>query len=532
MIFITIAATSVAAFVGTSIVVSLKRFKNNLFDADCKLTMPLAKNESLTKEINRFDQLKTNLATVKMNVKNLDIPMPDTLNYSDDTESSLNKINAFFEKNSKCVAGTEAFILSILPTSQVGESLSALTCILPEIGGKFLTAFQQGAGLPSIETISDISKGFWQHFIAAHPTNLTELSFFGVQEISGYNAAVDAITSPEMTAKIGDSMNVDGLTDITDFDMSGHIPFITIAISSFREIDLLLQDKTDTMTSLKNIGLDAVGTGGGGLVGAKAGAILGSAFGPVGTLVGGIIGGVGGAIGGRAITNNIKQEPLLNAIKEYQTNADRMKSEALDKSRNMHQEIYNYASSQRNKFKNDNRLYEIPVIENEGIVDNIALIIYQALKDHIASMRKKVEKMKSSFWYSEKKYGSIVENYQKRIEELEHQLPLTENVKNNSRSAIESLLALQIPVQKKDPIYQKKLEECSNELQNLNDKNNSSVLIWSYMVNGLYQKTINEIVIFSNNKMKDFNQFISDWKETLSMLEKKVNIEKDKLGIA
>ena len=64
------------------------------------------------------------------------------------------------------------------------------------------------------------------------------------------------------------------------------------------------------MTSLKNVSLDAVGAGGGGLAGAKAGAFAGSLFGPIGTLIGSIVGGIGGAMGGRAITNEIKKRPL------------------------------------------------------------------------------------------------------------------------------------------------------------------------------------------------------------------------------
>jgi phage tail tape-measure protein len=43
------------------------------------------------------------------------------------------------------------------------------------------------------------------------------------------------------------------------------------------------------MTSLKNVSLDAVGAGGGGLAGAKAGAFAGSLFGPIGTLIGSIV---------------------------------------------------------------------------------------------------------------------------------------------------------------------------------------------------------------------------------------------------
>ena len=65
----------------------------------------------------------------------------------------------------------------------------------------------------------------------------------------------------------------------------------------------------------------------------------------------------------------------------------------------------------------------------------------------------------------------------------------------------------------------------------MNDKNNSSLLVWSYMVNGLYQKTLNDIAEYSNTRMKKFNKFVEQWKQTLNMLEYNITIEKDKLGI-
>lgn len=285
------------------------------------------------------------------------------------------------------------------------------------------------------------------------------------------------------------------------------------------------------MTSLKNVSLDAVGAGGGGLAGAKAGAFAGSLFGPIGTLIGSIVGGIGGAMGGRAITNEIKKRPLKKAIEECQSNVSRMKNETRDKSRNMLQSINSFTTHKRSAFKNDKMLKEIPVVESEGTVIGITIIIYQSVTEHITSMKEKVEKLKSSFWYSESKYGVIVDSYNKRIADLERQLPLVTSIEKNPKLALEALLALQMPIQKSEPIYKKKFKECSKELQDMNDRNNSSVLVWSYMVNGLYQKTMNEIADFSNNQMNEFNQFVALWKETLSSLESKVNIEKGKLGI-
>ena len=79
--------------------------------------------------------------------------------------------------------------------------------------------------------------------------------------------------------------------------------------------------------------------------------------------------------------------------------------------------------------------------------------------------------------------------------------------------------------------YEKEYEGCIEELKNFNDKNNASILVWSYFVYGLYQKTLNEITDFSNEQMSGFNQFIAQWKQKLKLLEKNINTEKSKLGM-
>ena len=541
----------VTAGVGTGIIVSKKRFDNNVSDAESKSASPVAQDKSLSNEINRFEQLKANLVTVKKNIDDLDIPIPEKLTNWDDTESSLNKLSKFFEKHSKSTAGTEAFILSILPVSQTGEALCSFASVAPDLLSSAFTnsvsALKDGMTIPGIDDVSTCLSKFCEGM--AHTSHralaqalqhhdymgaLLQPVKSGIVEMSGLHDASSSLTESihDMGDVLGNAaeLSIDP-TDLTDLDFSGHIPVITIAIASFREFNLLMDNKTDTMTSLKNIGLDAAGAGGGGLVGAKAGALAGSLFGPVGALIGGIVGGIGGAMGGRALTNEIKQKPLKNAIEAYQANANQMKTETRDKSRNMLQMISDFTSEKRMAFKSDKILKEIPVVESEGTVVSITLILYQAVTEHIDSMKKKVGKMKSSIWYSDNKYGIILANYEGRIAELERQLPSAKNIERNPKLALESLLALQIPSQKADPIYKKKFVECSKELKEMNDKNNSSILVWSYMVNGLYQKTLNEIANFSNNQMTAFNQFVAQWKNTLSSLENKVNIEKGKLGL-
>ena len=98
-----------------------------------------------------------------------------------------------------------------------------------------------------------------------------------------------------------------------------HIPYITIAVSSFREIKLISKGHTDFMRAAKNIATDAATVGGGGLAGMKLGALIGSIGGPLGAVIGGAAGGIAGAIGGRVVGNKIKHAPLEDAKNKYET---------------------------------------------------------------------------------------------------------------------------------------------------------------------------------------------------------------------
>ncbi|MGC8668373.1 MAG: glycine zipper domain-containing protein [Chthonomonadales bacterium] len=98
-----------------------------------------------------------------------------------------------------------------------------------------------------------------------------------------------------------------------------HVPWITLGLSGWREGKLLLNQKTDFERALRNIGLDAAGTGIGGATGAKVGGVVGTFLAPgVGTLVGAVVGGIAGALGGRHVTNQVKYAPLRAAQEAYQ----------------------------------------------------------------------------------------------------------------------------------------------------------------------------------------------------------------------
>jgi hypothetical protein len=354
-----------------------------------------------------------------------------------------------------------------------------------------------------------------------------------VTEMSGVHEGMSDLTSSfsEIKDNFANSIDADSLTDITDFDVSGHIPVMTIAMSSFREFQLLTKNKTDAISSLKNIGLDAAGSGVGALAGAKAGAIAGSLFGPVGAALGGLIGGIGGAMGGRMISNEVKQAPLKNAISNYQSSYEKMNRETEAKSKKTLANIHDFTVKRRNEFKNEKVLSEIPVVDSETIITQISVTLYQYQLDYIDVMKSRCDKVKASFWYKEEKHGTVINRYMERIAGLEAQLIPIENIKENPILAIESLLSIKMPKEITTSEYEKNLSACTEELKELNNKNDSSILVWTYMVNGAYQKAIRDITEFNNREMTSLNQFFDSWKTTMTELGKKVDKEKSKLGL-
>ena len=544
----------IAIGVGIGCYVSKSKFDKSITDLSSGSSDVIVDSDSLQTEIDRIDELKNNLREVKENVDALDIPTPESVSYYDDTQSSLNKLSRFFEEHSSATVGTEQLILSLLPSSQLGESLRSLAQIVPpDIGhamfGDALSALKDGVhSIPTTDFLHRFADG------ASHLSHMEKLSmlrnlehhsFFGAFMTPIKSGAMEAVGIHDATHNLVNSLHdvgnemlssasnveIGDMTSITDVDITGHVPVVTIALSSFREFQLLSDDKTDYITSLKNIALDAVGAGGGAIVGAKGGAIAGSFFGPIGTIVGGILGGIGGAIGGRAITNNIKTQPLKNAIAEYESQYSLMKSETEEKSRETARNIKSYAEDKREEFHESKVLEDIPIVDTEQTISQIALILFQFVVNELMEMKSKTKELRKSIWYSGNKYDSIIESVESEIKDMENQLPPVEFIRTSPETAIDVLLNLNMPNRKVVKAYQDKINECSAELKTLNDKNNSAVLVWSYMVNNLYQNTLNDIAEYSNGQMNALNDLFGRWKSTLSEIEGKISVEKGKLGL-
>ena len=282
---------------------------------------------------------------------------------------------------------------------------------------------------------------------------------------------------------------------------------------------------------MKNIALDAAGAGVGAIAGAKGGALAGGCFlGPLGAGIGALLGGIGGALAGRFATNKIKQIPLNNAIEAYEKEYYIMKEETDKKSRETLSAIRNFADEKKEEFHSAEIIENVPVTDTSSVAEQIAISIYSFILNEVAELKLGVNNLKKSIWYSANKYDDIIKEYEAQIEDIESQLPDIDLVKEDPRLVIDTLVNIKMPNRRSNLKIQTKLEECSNELKAVNDKNNSSILVWSYMINNLYQKTLNDIADFSNEKMQSLNLLFTTWKEKMKDLQNTVEKERAKLG--
>ena len=123
----------------------------------------------------------------------------------------------------------------------------------------------------------------------------------------------DALRHADMVAHTDHALNVLG-----DPGPHLHFPYVTMAVSGFREARLLISGNTDVERAVKNVAVDTVAVGGGGAIGMKTGAAFGVPFGPLGIMLGGLIGGAIGAAAGRAGANVIKSAPLEESKRNYE----------------------------------------------------------------------------------------------------------------------------------------------------------------------------------------------------------------------
>ncbi|MDZ7816526.1 MAG: hypothetical protein U5N86_11190 [Planctomycetota bacterium] len=151
--------------------------------------------------------------------------------------------------------------------------------------------------------------------VSAHFQEYPDISVIA----SPYDGAVESasldISGPDVEGvREATENSLDGIENLGDWTFG--IPFVTLAISSGRNIGKLVRDEVTGKEAVWFVLQDTVGTGVGAAVGAKVGIAAGSGLGPVGMAAGGLIGGVGGAIFGRKLVGMLRGRKLKRLDKE------------------------------------------------------------------------------------------------------------------------------------------------------------------------------------------------------------------------
>jgi hypothetical protein len=118
----------------------------------------------------------------------------------------------------------------------------------------------------------------WDLLVDGHPVQIKE-GLAGAKDFIAHHPGVDVFTGHEVAAAIKDPsvhaldvLDKDSIHAATEHSLAGvhgvvdpgfHIPFITMAFSTWREGRLLWNEATTFGRALKNVGMDVVGVGGG-----------------------------------------------------------------------------------------------------------------------------------------------------------------------------------------------------------------------------------------------------------------------------
>ena len=285
--------------------------------------------------IDNFSDLSTKLKTYEHNFQGL-------------TEGSLNKIKGHIAEGHIAEHFKEAGGEVTWPEASNQEGFDLLLNGNP-IQSKLIANannltehFQKYPGIPVV--------------IPSDTENIPETAFHfnpseGIDSFSDYlkdnpeNAVIvnHQLSNADLTENI--EQGTDLATGAIDFDF----PWVTAAFSSFRELNLLINDDTDILSSIKNAGLDVAGVGAGIMAGGEIGAMLGSVVPGPGTVIGAGAGAVVGAMMGRSITNDMKQKPLKDALKEMKKSRRKLKKEVKKVQETYSQQFNNLKQEEQDK---------------------------------------------------------------------------------------------------------------------------------------------------------------------------------------
>jgi len=142
----------------------------------------------------------------------------------------------------------------------------------------------------------------------------------------------------DLAANLGAAINQADTHDAVS-DLASHLPVIPFAFSLFRNYQAVQQGRSSDV-AMRHVVLDTLGKGGGAALGALVLGTVGSVAGPVGTLVGTTIGGLLGRYLGGELVDDIKKQPLRQAIEIFEKHLQQFGAVYIDRSQRVIHALY------------------------------------------------------------------------------------------------------------------------------------------------------------------------------------------------
>lgn len=535
------------------LVLSKRKFDTNLKLISDQNLYNFEINPNITEEFDKLKSFPIIYKNTEAKIDRLRVPTIDSIPNSSSLQTKLKKLSDFSENYNKSFITAEQFILSVLPTSQIGESLHSIAQTLPpdlghQLLGDFLEPIKEGLhpesfnsffqtfihGMHNTDTFHGMTEALREHNVIGL---IKKPIVNGLKEALGVNEGLHNVTtsmhniSTDMISNANEVVDIEGLTDFSDFDTSGHFPVMTVFFSSFREIGLLCEDKTDWITSIKNISLDAAGTGVGAVGGAKVGAAIGTFFCPgIGTAIGGLIGSIGGGIAGRKVTNNIKMKPLKEAIANYESNSKQMKYESQREVDNTLDIIRSNSTKNNEELKQHIEKLKPELLDHQTVLVNMAEGLKGYFTQESLYMQKIRDELSSSIWFSNKKHQELLDGFDNQLNEYTQKL---NSISYNADPQNIILTLIHISILGEDIFsrLQPQVEYCIDNITKLNNQNNNNILLWTYSSNKVHNHFLAKTSEYSSQKINSLSSFLKQWNNKMELLERTVTREKEKLGL-
>ncbi|TBX59084.1 hypothetical protein E0M27_04675 [Bacillus mycoides] len=394
------------------------------------------------------------------------------------------------------------------------------------------------------ETASVISSHFEKYPEIPIVTNVGLANKFDNQEnIMG----LEELSSEYMHNNTENSL--EGISDLGDATGAG-IPLVTLALSGYREFNLLIDGKTKFANSAKNIGLDATGGGIGGMAGLKAGAILGGFGGPLGVAIGGTIGSVAGTVGGRFITNGIKQKSYKLAIEDYERSvedADLLIEEYQNTQRLSLMKKFGELNQQLNITKEKSiQKHEMEIKEQSAIIFKEQQQLVNNMQPLLLSIKNDLQKLENKMFRSYRKrmvfmrvffqtkediyFLKVKQWFEGRyclINEAIDRFGQAPNEREDIVNQYKEIIAFFREHPANNKILNISLEKINYEticVNNLRGKNREELI-------KEVEKTENEVRILTNHSFKNINEFLEKKNSIINEKIENIKREANRLGI-